>query len=182
MNNNNKGIRINDKIKSGYVIIITGLSLIVVSFYFFYMFVPLIYPYPSYLDAIFSFIKINWWLNIFYILICILGLIIIRLGQIELKNRYALIDKDSIRFVIPSFLGHMNIIEYKWDYLERIEVHRSSIIEYSKNELCLMYEEETKKFPLYNFTKKAMIEILKVLKKFAEEKKIRFISEIKLNH
>ncbi|MFX0105375.1 MAG: hypothetical protein ACFE75_07785 [Candidatus Hodarchaeota archaeon] len=181
MSNSNE-IRINDKIKSGYALIITGILFIVIFFYLFYILISTILSYSSFLDVIVSFITKNWWINIVYPIICIFGLIIIRLGQILLKNRYALIDNDSIRFFIPSFLGHMKKIEYKWAQLERMEVHRGTIIEYSTNELWLMYEEVTEKFPLYDFTKKASIEILKVLKKFAEKKQIRFISEIKLSN
>ena len=167
MSNYKEEIKINDKLKSGYALIITGILSIVFMFVLFYIFLSIIN---------------HWFINLLYLILLIVGLILIRFGQTMLKNRYALIDNDSIRFFIPRFRGRMNTIEFKWANLERIEVHRSTIIEYSQNEIWLMYEQKTMRFPLYEFTKKALIEILNALKRFAEEKHIRFISEIKLDN
>ena len=167
MSNYKEEIKINDKLKSGYGLIIIGILIIVFSFYLFYI--------------VFSLI-IYWFSYLLFLILCIVGLIIIRIGQILLKNRYALIDNDSIRFFIPRFRGSMNTIEFKWANLERIEVHRSTIREYSQNEIWLMYEQKTMRFPLSEFSSKALIEILNALKRFAEKKHIRFISEIKLDN
>jgi len=160
-----KEIRIDDKSKSGYIGIITGILVMGFAIYLFYMQITINNPEI-------------WWLYLLYAFILILGFILLWLGQIFLKNRYSIIDNDSIRFYVPSFWGSTNKIEYKWANLERMEVHLNPLAEMVVYELWLMYEEETKKFPLFHFNKNCSFEIFRALKKCAEKKHIKFISDL----